>query len=379
MDTFPKVMELCFPGIEYNINMSDLYATFANGSEIWFGGLDDKDRVDKILGNEYCTIALCECSQIAYAARNVAMTRLAQKVYQEVDGVKQQLPLKIYYDENPPDKGHWSYKMFIQKLDPETRAVLKDPEDFATIQMNPTDNTDNLPPNYIDGVLSGLSARERRRFLDGEFRDENPDALFNDITISKNRQINIELPQMLRLVIAVDPSGASDAEEADNDAIGIVVAGLGTDGNGYLLEDLTLKAGPETWGKVATDAYHRHAADIIVGEVNYGGEMVSFVIKAADSKVPFKKITSSRGKAVRAEPLSALVEQGKIRHVGYFPELEEELCSFTTRGYTGSRSPNRADAYVFAFAELFPGIVNKAPVKQRLRPRSFAGANSWMG
>jgi phage terminase large subunit-like protein len=164
-------------------------------------------------------------------------------------------------------------------------------------------------------------------------------------------------------VVAVDPSGAGDTDNADNDAIGIVVAGLGTDGNAYLIEDCTVKAGPKVWGTVATNAYDRHEADCIVGETNYGGAMVNFVIQTCRQRTPFKVVTATRGKHIRAEPFSALYEQGKVRHVGEFADLEEEIVHFSTHGYVGTGSPNRADALFWALTELFPGIVKgkKAP------------------
>jgi predicted phage terminase large subunit-like protein len=174
-------------------------------------------------------------------------------------------------------------------------------------------------------------------------------------------------------VVAVDPSGSDDIDNAENDAIGIAVAGLGTDGNAYVLEDCTVKVGPAVWGKIATDAYDRHAANVIVGEDNYGGAMVKHTIQTAKRGVPYKSVKATRGKAVRAEPISALYEQGKVRHVGWFRELENELSAFSTIGYIGENSPNRADALIWALTELFPAIVTPpapkaAPV--RLQPVS---------
>jgi PBSX family phage terminase large subunit len=125
MDTFPKVMKLCFPKVEYELNKSDSFARFPGGSEEWFAGLDDKERTEKILGAEYADIFLNECSQIAYSSRNMAVTRLAQAVKNTVTG--KPLPMKMYYDENPPDKGHWTYKLFKTKTDPDTRQSLGDP------------------------------------------------------------------------------------------------------------------------------------------------------------------------------------------------------------------------------------------------------------
>lgn len=361
LDTLPKVMGICFPGAIYNIknNDSGTYVEFPNGSEIWLAGLDDKDRVEKILGMEFVTIYLNECSQIAFHARNLTMTRLAQAVKQQLpDGTEPPLIPRMYYDENPPGKGRWTYKLFIRKVDPETGKGLDNPDDYAFMQINPADNSENLAPGYLD-TLRAMPLRYRKRFYDGEYADENPNALFTDTMIDKWRVNDGLVPEMVRVVVAVDPSGSGDEDNQDNDAIGIVVAGLGIDGNAYILEDCTVKAGPATWGNVAASAFDRHAANVIVGEINYGGAMVNQVIQAARSRTPFKQVTASRGKHVRAEPFSALYENGKVRHVGQFPGLEDELCGFSTVGYTGQGSPNRADAAIWALCELFPSLTAK--------------------
>ncbi len=375
-DTWPKMLKLCYPEVKVDLDKTDYVAKFPNASEVWFGGLDDKDRTEKILGQEHSTIFLNECSQIPYASRSLAVTRLAQMAYHEVGGKRTPLRRMMFYDCNPPNKGHWTYQLFIRKRDPETGEGLKHPEQYASLQMNPKDNAANLPPEYLQ-TLAGLPARMRVRFLEGEFADAAEGALWSIETIERWRQTD-ELPDMQRIVVAVDPSGSGDDDNAANDAIGIVVAGLGTDGNGYLLEDLTINAGPKTWGTVATTAFDRHDADLIVGETNYGGDMVRFVVQTAKPKVPFKKLTASRGKAVRAEPIAALHEQGKIRFVGHFPKLEDELCSFTTNGYMGTNSPNRGDAFIWAMSELFPGMVAGKAVKVKPRQHQPLGAQGWM-
>jgi phage terminase large subunit-like protein len=379
-DTLPAVMAQEFPDVSLRLNREDWIGYLPNGSELWLGGLDDKDRTEKILGLEFATVFLNEVSQIPWGSREMAVTRLAQRVIEEVDGQKRQQRLRMYYDCNPPSKAHWSYRLFIEKRDPETKRALPNPEDYAAVQINPGDNSENLPREYL-ASLASLTARAQRRFLLGEFGDATPGALFAEDDIDKWRVTDGRVPDMVRVVVAVDPSGSGDEDNADNDAIGIVVAGLGTDGNGYLLEDATVKAGPATWGRVATDAWERHEGDCVVGEVNYGGEMVRHVIQTARPKTPFRKVTATRGKAVRAEPLSALVEQGKIRHVGMYPDLEEELAGFTTTGYRGDGSPNRADAWVWAFTELFGGMVKpRDDDKPRVsRHRAPVGAGSWMG
>lgn len=379
-DTLPAVMAQEFPDVALRLNREDWIGYLPNGSELWLGGLDDKDRTEKILGLEFATVFLNEVSQIPWGSREMAVTRLAQRVTEEVDGQKRQQRLRMYYDCNPPSKAHWSYRLFIEKRDPETKRALPNPEDYAAVQINPGDNSANLPREYL-ASLASLTARAQRRFLLGEFGDATPGALFAEDDIDKWRVTDGRVPDMVRVVVAVDPSGSGDEDNADNDAIGIVVAGLGTDGNGYLLEDATVKAGPATWGRVATDAWERHEGDCVVGEVNYGGEMVRHVIQTARPKTPFRKVTATRGKAVRAEPLSALVEQGKIRHVGMYPDLEEELAGFTTTGYRGDGSPNRADAWVWAFTELFGGMVKpRDESKPRVsRHRAPVSSGSWMG
>lgn len=352
-DTFPKVMGLVYPDVAYKIDKTDWFAEFPNGAQIWFGGLDDKERTEKILGQEYATIYLNECSQIPLSSRNLAVTRLAQKI-NRVDG--QMLRLMMLYDCNPPSVAHWTYKLFIQKINPDSKQPLPNAEQFGSVQLNPTDNLDNLPDTYIE-TLQSLPERLRQRFERGEFSPANENALWSLEIIEANRYEKA-LPDMSRVVVAVDPSGVS-SEESDGDPVGIVVCGLGVDGYAYVLEDLTLKASPSKWGRVAVTAYERHRADRIVGEDNYGGAMVEHVIKTADLRAPYRAVKATRGKVVRAEPISALSEQGKIRFAGNFAELEDELCAFTTTGYQGDESPNRADAFVWALTELFPSVLTK--------------------
>src|SRR5262249_24675026 len=142
-DTLPKVMAMCYPGLmeKCHLDKSDWFLKFPNGSEIWFGGLDDKQRTEKILGSEFATIYLNECSQIPWASRNMAMTRLAQNT---------QLRLKAYYDCNPPSEMHWTCRLFVNKLDPETRVPVRDRDAYDGMLLNPEGNKANLPKEYLD-------------------------------------------------------------------------------------------------------------------------------------------------------------------------------------------------------------------------------------
>jgi phage terminase large subunit-like protein len=373
-DTFPRVMRMCFPDVHYDLSRTEWMVKLPGGSEIWFGGLDDGDRMEKLLGMEFATIYVNEASQISWAGVMLLLTRLAQLVMQVVPG-RETVPLKLrfLFDCNPPSKAHWAFKVFKQKVDPETKEPLAEPDNYTSFQMNPKDNVDNLSPEYLK-TLEGLSERMKRRFVRGEFADATPNALFDEAVIDKWRVAEGEgTPDFVRVVVSVDPSGASDDEQnADNDEVGITVDALGTDGRAYLLEDLTVKGGPSTWGKVAVQAFIRHRADVIVGESNFGGGMVKSTIavaaKALDTRVPFKMVTASRGKMQRAEPFSAMYEEGKVRHVGIFAKLEDEMCAFSTGGYTGPRSPNRADAHIWGLAELFPAIVRPTPANKPEAP-----------
>jgi len=362
-DTFPKVMALCFPGIDAHVNKSEWFWKAPNGSEIWFGGLDDKERTEKILGNEYVSIFINECSQVSYNSFLILVTRLAQKIHYKVGSKYHEMRLKMYCDENPPMKGHWTYKLFIQKKDPETKRQVNDENNYASLLMNPIDNIVNLPEGYM-GSLDNMPKRKRNRFFLGLFGDENENSLWSLETIECSKVDNA--PDMVRIVVAVDPSGADDDENKNNDDIGILVGGLGVDGLGYLLEDVTVKAGPATWGKVVASAYERHEADRVIGETNFGGAMVELVIKTANPNISYIGVHASRSKMIRAEPISALHELEKIKFVGDFPDLEDELLSSTTAGYTGERSPNRLDAFVMIFTELFPGMTKEKKEERNL-------------
>ncbi len=344
LDTLPKCMATFFPGVPLVEHRQDGFFEFPhNKSQIWIGGLDDKDRVEKILGNEYVTLYLNECSQIPYNSAIVALTRLAQTI----PGLKQ----RAYYDLNPVGKGHWTNYLFGEKRDPITRNALKSPDDYVRGFINPIDNLENLSPEFFKS-LEELPERQRKRFFEGVYVDEVEGALWTYETIERNRVDEFPEKSWSRVVVAVDPSGAGSKEDESADEIGIVVACLGNDGHGYVLADLSVRDSPAAWARVAVRAYHHFTADCIIAEKNFGGAMVKHTIQSADSSVPVRMVTASRGKAVRAEPVSALYEQGRVRHVGRLNKLEDQLCAFTTAGYRGEDSPDHADALVWALTHL---------------------------
>ena len=273
-DTLPRVFEFFFPGLwdQCHLNKSDWYLQLPNGSQIWFGGLDDKQRTEKILGSEFSSMFFNECSEIPYASRNIAITRLAQN---------SGLPLKAYYDCNPPSEAHWTHRMFVQKVDPDTRVALRDQDSYANLQINPVDNRDNLPEEYF-AELEAQSGRNRQRFLYGQWGSVTDNPLWTLELLDRCRELETK-QEMVRMIVAVDPSGCSGDEDKRSDEVGIVVVGLDRDGKGYLLEDLSGRYSPKDWGKISVDAYQRHSADCIVAEVNYGGAMVAEVISSLNS------------------------------------------------------------------------------------------------
>lgn len=377
-DTMPKVLKLCFPTLRARFDKTDFYLELPNASQIWIGGLDDKERVEKILGAEYATLYFNESSQIPWGSIETAMSRLAQKceLAPEIAAAtgRTHLALKAYFDCNPPSKLHWSFQLFRQGLKPGTKESLPNPADYAEMKVNPSDNADNLPAEYFE-VLAGMSAAKRLRFEAGEWASEVNGALWalEDRETEGGRIPGIDsfravlewegdrprvryggnLVDMRRIVVSVDPSGTKG--DGNGDDVGIVIAGLGVDGRGYVFEDATCNLSPEGWGRRAVERYRRWGGDRVVGEKNYGGDMVRAIVQTTDKTVSFKAVDATRGKVVRAEPIAALYEQGKVSHVGTFADLEDQMCNFTASGYVGEGSPDRADALVWALTELMLG------------------------
>ncbi len=219
------------------------------------------------------------------------------------------------------------------------------------------DNSANLAPSFLETIRDRYAGtRLGRQELDAEILDDVPGALWTRAMLDRARVSSPPPLDMRRVVVAVDPSGTSGDEDDRSDDVGIVVAGKGIDGRYYVLADRTCQLPPAGWGSRAVNAYHEFKADRLVAERNFGGAMVEHVIKTAGPRVAYSEVVASRGKVVRAEPISALYEQGKVDHVGSFPELEDQMSMMTTSGYMGDRSPDRVDALVWALTELSGGV-----------------------
>ena len=239
------------------------------------------------------------------------------------------------------------------KPTPLVRKIAQDARTRLT-RGRTRDNAANLAPAALAQLEAKYAGtRLGRQELDAEILDDVPGALWSrasmDVAIA-----TATLPDMQRIVVAIDPSGTRGTEDG-GDSIGIIVAGKGVDGRGYVLADRTCKMSPAGWGRRAVEAYHEFAADRIVAERNFGGAMVEAVIRSADPNVAYAEVTASRGKAIRAEPVAALYEQGRISHAQSMPELEDQLCQMASDGFLGEGSPDRLDALVWALTDLMLG------------------------
>ena len=234
------------------------------------------------------------------------------------------------------------------KPTPLMKRLLADPATLVR-RMRTDENAKNLAAGFVAAMHDRYGGtRLGRQELDGELVDEREDALWSRAMLE--RAYTKEVPELGRIVVAVDPPASS---RTTSDACGIVAAGLAPDGDVAVIADATVRAAkPQDWAAAAVALYRRLAADCLVAEVNQGGEMVAAVIRTVDPAVSVKAVRARRGKWLRAEPVAALYEQGKVKHAGRFPELEDEMCDFGPAGLSSGRSPDRVDALVWAIHEL---------------------------
>jgi phage terminase large subunit-like protein len=231
---------------------------------------------------------------------------------------------------------------------PLIKRLIADPQTAVTraaTQMN----KDNLAPAFIDTVLARYAGtRLGRQEIDGEIIDDRPDALWSRALIESCRVAHA--PALARIVVAVDPPAAAHRRA---NACGIVAAGRSEEGCVFVLADETVAGlSPIGWAAKAVTLWRKLSADALVVEVNQGGDMVRTVIAQADASVPVQSVHARRGKYVRAEPVAALYEQGRVKHAGAFPALEDEMCDFGLDGLSSGGSPDRLDAMVWAVTTL---------------------------
>lgn len=236
------------------------------------------------------------------------------------------------------------------------RRLIKDPGCVVTT-WSTFDNADNLAPEFIDRMRTRFEGtRLGRQELNAEILEDTPGALWTLDVLDRCRVRDVSPEDLTRIVVAIDPSGGSDPEKHDEQ--GIVVVGKHRDGHCYVIADCSVCLTPDGWGRRAVTAYLDYRADRILAEKNFGGQMVEFVVQSSAEKlgvsVPVTMVDASRGKLVRAEPVSALYEQGRCHHVGVYQELEQQMCTYVP-GEKSQKSPDRMDALVWAVTYLMLG------------------------
>jgi phage terminase large subunit-like protein len=230
---------------------------------------------------------------------------------------------------------------------PVLKALIADPG-TATCRIRTSDNAANLAPGFLDAMAGRYGGtRLGRQELDGEMIEDREDALWSRSAIEALKLR--DAGPLGRIVVAVDPPSGGGRESC----CGIIVAGLDRTGRGVVLADCSVEgASPAGWAGAVVKAYRRFDADRIVAEVNQGGDMVQAVLKGIDAGLPVTSVRASRGKWLRAEPVAALYEQGRVVHAGSFPALEDQMCDFGPDGLSSGRSPDRLDALVWALTAL---------------------------
>src|SRR6202045_1241383 len=294
----------------------------------------------------------------------------------------------------------WDMLMFGMRLgaDPRTvvtttprpakliRDLVRDPTCVVT-RGSSYENRANLAGAFLQQIIKKYEGtRLGRQELNAELLDDVPGALWSRALIEAARPpMGFVMPDLVRVVVAIDPA-ASSGEDADE--TGIIVAGKDKDSRGYVLAHLSGHHTPIEWARIAVAAYKSHGADRIVAEVNNGGEMVEATLRVVDDNVAYTAVHATRGKVVRAEPVAALYEQGRIRHIGAFTALEDQMCEFTpdldrskpkrdstdpsSLGKGGRTSPDRADALVWAFTALLVEEISSWGIYETTRRKAEA-------
>jgi len=333
----------------YTTNVTELTISYPTGSVVSMSGVEDKERLDKILGAEFGHIYFNEASLIPFEAFDLVNTRASLKCQHVKYGTE--LVNKVILDCNPPSKAHWLYDTFFEGKHHTLQVAIEGfPQLYGTIQMNPDDNWENLSSAYKTR-LSGYVGKARERFLLGEFQDNAEYALWPQHVIDANRIHPDMMPTLERVVVAIDP--AVTANES-SDKTGIIVAGktlIDGEYHFFILNDSSMHGLPSQWANRAMQLYEHYRADAIIAETNQGGQTIIDTIRHAANERGIScphiyTVHAKRGKYLRAEPISYLYAQNKVHHTFIFPELEKQMTSFT--GESKADSPNNLDALVYA-------------------------------
>lgn len=339
-------------GLSAFYSVQDTKITGINGSEFIFEGL--RRNTTKIKSMEGIDICWCEEAQTISKASWDLLIPTIRKSGSE-----------IWITFNPDLEEDETYTRFVKNTPPGAVVRLVNFMDNPWFPEELRREAEHLKHIDLDAY---------RHVWLGECKVAVTGALWTKEGISSMRRPAITtdaerasvISSMQRIVVSVDPSGCSGPDDKRSDEIGIVVAGLDREGRGHILADLSGRYSPEGWAQAAVGAYKTWQADRIVAEKNFGGALVESNLRTVDKNASVLLVTASRGKSQRAEPVAALYEQNKICHHGYFAEMERQLCLFSASGYQGPRSPDRADALVWALTEL------------AIDGSSFDSSYSWM-
>jgi phage terminase large subunit-like protein len=240
------------------------------------------------------------------------------------------------------------------------------------------DNVNNLPQKWFDDLKRKYEGtRLGRQELYAELLMDVPGALWNQEILDSCRYVppfidgRFKMPEMKLVAVGADPNTTSGK---DSDEFGIIICGLGADGYGYVMDDATMTGRPAEWGMAINQAYTRHMANTVVAEVNNGGEMIEYVIHSINPRIPVKSVHASRSKQARAQPVAALYEQGRIRHIGTHAKLEDQMCTWCPGD---GASPDRLDAMVWAFTHLFNLYDKKIETKPTVTARSVTQSSRY--
>ena len=392
--TLIEVLHVGFPGLYAQLvatkafNYTDMTVTLPNGSKLFYNGLDE-NRLTKVLGDEFNTVWVNECNEdgLSYATVNVLLNRL-RAVRKTVDG--KVLKNKMFFDCNPRFYSDWEYKVFMQGINPEDGDAIPRPEQWVNCKLRTFSNQANLSEDYLEN-LELMGAKDRRRYMEGEWSDQNTHALFTEKMFVQGR---IPKPQHIldahdtltylrdeqgivlsRITVAADPAVTADPK---SDLTGITVQGIcqhddGTE-HAYVLQDLSGRYTPDAACKVIAEAYREWGCSRVIMEKNQGGLWLESTLRKHFPSVPLKFVSATAttgGKASRAEPVAAQYERGVVHHVGSLKELENQMCDF---GSPASRrkSPDRMDAVVWGLTELFDlGAEKKAIPGGRVTRRGY--------
>ncbi len=250
---------------------------------------------------------------------------------------------------------------------PLVKELVKAPT-TATTRGVTSDNAVNLAASFLQVVTEKYAGtRLGRQELAAEILDDIPGAIWAREWIDKARRA--EAPELARKVVAIDPAITSDESSDEPGTHGICCCGRGVDGRGYVLRDESLQGTPQEWAKRAVAVFDEEEADAVVVEINQGGDMVVSTLRAVRPSLPIIRVRAARGKHIRAEPIAALYEQGRVSHIGGFSDLEDQMCQFTNEGYQGEGSPDRVDSLVWAMTDLFKGMIYHTAPKAEAKPR----------